>query len=109
MKLSQIKNVLSTLETVTFQLPNGTFVPEHFHVTEVGIITKNALVLRDLDILKELAAQNLVHVAISITTLDSELQRRMEPRTSLPSKRLDAVQDQIKVLDEGSLQAWGQE
>ena len=41
MKLSQIKNVLSTLETVTFQLPNGTFVPEHFHVTEVGLITKN--------------------------------------------------------------------
>lgn len=41
MKLSQIKNVLSTVETVTFQLPNGTFVPEHFHVTEVGLITKN--------------------------------------------------------------------
>lgn len=57
----------------------------------VGIITKNALILRDLDILKELAAHNLVHVAISITTLDSDLQRRMEPRTSLPSKRLDAV------------------
>ena len=41
MKLSQIKNVLSSLENVTFQLPNGTFVPEHFHVTEVGLITKN--------------------------------------------------------------------
>ncbi len=41
MKLSQIKNVLSTLENVTFQLPNGIFVPEHFHVTEVGLITKN--------------------------------------------------------------------
>ena len=41
MKLSQIKNVLSTLENVTFQLPNGAFVPEHFHVTEVGLITKN--------------------------------------------------------------------
>ncbi len=57
----------------------------------VGIITKNALILRDLDILKELSAQNLVQVAISITTLDNDLQRRMEPRTSLPSKRLDAV------------------
>lgn len=57
----------------------------------VGIITKNALVMRDLDILKELAQHNLVHVAISITTLDNDLQHRMEPRTSLPSKRLDAV------------------
>ncbi len=58
----------------------------------VGIITKNALVLRDLDILTELAKLNLVHVAISITTLDNDLQHRMEPRTSLPSKRLHAVQ-----------------
>ena len=41
MKLSEVKNQLSTLETVTFQLPNGTFVPEHFHVTEVGMVTKN--------------------------------------------------------------------
>jgi hypothetical protein len=41
MKLSEVKNQLITLESVTFQLPNGTFVPEHFHVTEVGLITKN--------------------------------------------------------------------
>lgn len=41
MKLSEIKKELSTLENVAFQLPNGTFVPEHFHVTEVGLITKN--------------------------------------------------------------------
>lgn len=41
MKLSQIKKLLSTVETVNFQLPNGTLVPEHFHVTEVGLITKN--------------------------------------------------------------------
>lgn len=41
MKLSQIKNLLATVETVNFQLPDGTFVPEHFHVTEVGLITKN--------------------------------------------------------------------
>lgn len=40
MKLSEIKEVLKTVETVTFQLPNGSFVPEHFHVTEVGEITK---------------------------------------------------------------------
>ncbi len=40
MKLSQAKKILDTLETVNFKLPNGTFVPEHFHVTEVGLITK---------------------------------------------------------------------
>lgn len=40
MKLSQIKKQLNTLETVSFQLPNGALVPEHFHVTEVGLITK---------------------------------------------------------------------
>lgn len=41
MKLSDIKQILPTLENVEFQLENGTFVPEHFHVTEVGMITKN--------------------------------------------------------------------
>lgn len=41
MKLSDVKQILPTLENVEFQLENGTFVPEHFHVTEVGMITKN--------------------------------------------------------------------
>ena len=41
MTLEQIKEILPTLENVEFQLENGTFVPEHFHVTEVGIIHKN--------------------------------------------------------------------
>lgn len=41
MKLSQIKEILKTVEAVNFELPNGTFVPEYFHVTEVGLITKN--------------------------------------------------------------------
>jgi hypothetical protein len=41
MKLSDIKSILPTLENVEFQLENGTFVPEHFHVTEVGISTKD--------------------------------------------------------------------
>lgn len=40
MKLSEIKEILNTLENVEFQLENGTFVPEHFHVTEVGTVTK---------------------------------------------------------------------
>ncbi|MEZ0005069.1 hypothetical protein ABH942_000412 [Flavobacterium sp. 28YEA47A] len=41
MKLSEVKQILPTLENVEFQLENGTFVPEHFHVTEVGIIKKS--------------------------------------------------------------------
>lgn len=41
MKLSEVKRILPTLENVEFQLENGTFVPEHFHVTEVGMINKN--------------------------------------------------------------------
>ncbi len=41
MKLSDIKTLLLTLENVTFELENGSFVPEHFHVTEVGVITKH--------------------------------------------------------------------
>ncbi len=41
MKLSEIKQVLKTVEAVNFELPNGTLVPEYFHVTEVGLITKN--------------------------------------------------------------------
>lgn len=57
----------------------------------VSIITKNALVVRDLDLLKPLAAMNLVHVFLSITTLQPELARDMEPRTSIPAARLRAV------------------
>ncbi len=41
MQLSEIKNILPTLQNVAFELENGTLVPEHFHVTEVGIITKH--------------------------------------------------------------------
>ena len=55
------------------------------------LITKNALVLRDIDLLRNLASQNLVHVTLSITTLDAELARSMEPRTSTPSARLRAI------------------
>lgn len=57
----------------------------------VSIITKNALVLRDLRILRALAANNLIHVFISITTLDAQLARDMEPRTSVPLARLRAI------------------
>lgn len=41
MKLSEIKQILETAETVGFKLENGTFIPEHFHVTEVGVISKH--------------------------------------------------------------------
>ena len=57
----------------------------------VGIITKNALVIRDLDLLADLANQELVHVFVSVTTLDAELARVMEPRTSIPAARLRAI------------------
>jgi len=41
MKLSQVKALLPTLENITFKLENESFVPEHFHVTEIGMVTKN--------------------------------------------------------------------
>ena len=59
----------------------------------VGIITKNALVLRDLDLLRDLAADNLVRVTLSVTTLDAGLARSLEPRTSAPAARLRAVRE----------------
>lgn len=59
----------------------------------VSIVTKNALVLRDLPLLQQLAAHNLVHVYLSITSLDPQLARDMEPRTSIPAARLRAVQE----------------
>ena len=57
----------------------------------VGIITKNRLVLRDLDLLTQLASMNLVHVVISVTTLDNGLASNMEPRASAPAERLDTI------------------
>lgn len=62
----------------------------------VGMITKNALVLRDLDILRELAAMDLVSVAISFTTLNEDLRRVMEPRTSTGANRLKAMETLTK-------------
>jgi DNA repair photolyase len=62
---------------------------EHRH--PVGIITKSALVERDVDLLAAMAAENLAHVFVSITTLDRALARRMEPRAAAPDRRLQAV------------------
>ncbi|MDE2198237.1 MAG: PA0069 family radical SAM protein [Rhodospirillales bacterium] len=57
----------------------------------VSIVTKSALVLRDLDILQPMAARNLVRVCLSVTTLDAGLARRMEPRAATPARRLQAI------------------
>ncbi|MBX3422899.1 MAG: PA0069 family radical SAM protein [Pirellulaceae bacterium] len=58
----------------------------------ISIITKNALVLRDLDLLATMARESLIHVAISVTTLNRQLAADMEPRTSTPTARLKAIQ-----------------
>jgi len=65
----------------------------------VGIITKNALMLRDLDLLKALAKDNLIAVNISITSLSEETRRILEPRTATIKKRLETV----KILSENGI------
>ncbi|MBM3566041.1 MAG: PA0069 family radical SAM protein [Alphaproteobacteria bacterium] len=55
------------------------------------IVTKSALVVRDLDVLAPMAKKNLCAVAVSVTTLDRDLARRMEPRAATPPRRLDAI------------------
>ncbi len=57
----------------------------------VGIVTKSALVLRDLDILARMAERRLAKVALSVTTLDAQLARTMEPRAATPMRRLEAL------------------
>ncbi len=57
----------------------------------VGIVTKSALVVRDIDILERMAARGLAKVALSVTTVDRRLARAMEPRAATPQKRLEAI------------------
>ena len=57
----------------------------------LSIVTKNALVLRDLDLLQEMARHQVVSVAVSVTTLDATLTRVLEPRSSTPEARLRAI------------------
>ncbi len=57
----------------------------------VGIVTKSALIVRDIDILSRMAKRNLVKVALSVTTLDPQLARIMEPRAATPARRLEAL------------------
>lgn len=63
---------------------------EHRH--PVSIVTKSASILRDADLIAELAARRLAHVYMSVTTLDSQLARSMEPRASAPERRLRAIE-----------------
>ena len=65
----------------------------------VAIVTKSALVLRDIDILQDMASRGLAKVGISVTTLDRKLARAMEPRAATPGRRLDA----IKALTEAGI------
>jgi DNA repair photolyase len=57
----------------------------------VTIVTKGALIVRDIDVLSRLAVEHLVKVFVSVTTLDDELKRRMEPRAASPAARLAAI------------------
>ena len=65
----------------------------------VGIITKNTLILRDLDLLRELAKDRLIGVNISVTTLSEKTRRLLEPRTATIAKRLET----IKILSENNI------
>ena len=81
-----------------FRLTRGCLeVAEQAH-QPIGIVTKNALVVRDLDLLAPMADDGLATVCVSVTTLDTELARVMEPRTSTPDARLRAIQ---KLADAG--------
>ncbi len=59
----------------------------------VGIVTKSNRVLRDIDILAEMAEMKLAHVALSVTTLDRKLARAMEPRAPTPERRIEAIRE----------------
>lgn len=70
----------------------------HRYKNPVGIITKNALIQRDIDVLEEMQAYDLVHVVMSITTLNEELRRVMEPRTGSVKMKLQTIE---KLTDKG--------
>lgn len=62
------------------------------HRHPVTIVTKSALIERDIDLLAEAAAQQLAEVAVSVTTLDRDLSRRLEPRAAAPQRRLETIE-----------------
>tara|TARA_R110000868_G_scaffold11477_1_gene56175 strand:+ start:393 stop:857 length:465 start_codon:yes stop_codon:yes gene_type:complete len=94
MKLSEIKTVLATLDNVTFQLPNGTFVPEHFHVTEVGLITKNFI-----DCGGKVRKETIINFQLWNA---NDLDHRLKPQKliniiSLSERTLGILDDEIEV------------
>lgn len=76
-----------------FELTRGCLVVAAECRQPIGIVTKNALVARDIDLLQQLAAHRAVRVCLSITTLDAKLARAMEPRTSSPAARLRTIRE----------------
>jgi DNA repair photolyase len=80
----------------TYRLTRGMLEVLLRYQNPVGIITKNSLITRDLDLLQALAHQHLVHVYISITTLDEKLRSQLEPRTASAAKRLSTVEQLAK-------------
>ncbi len=62
------------------------------HRHPLGIVTKSALILRDADLLQELARHNLIRVMVSVTTLQNDLKRTLEPRTAAPAARLRTIE-----------------
>lgn len=76
----------------THEIMRGVLEVLHKTNHPVTITTKSALILRDLDILSEMAKRQLVKVAISVTTLDRHIARTLEPRASTPTRRLQAIE-----------------
>lgn len=76
----------------TYQITRRILEVLERHAHPVGIVTKSALVLRDIDILARLAERRLVKVALSVTTLDRKVARKMEPRAAAPERRLEAIE-----------------
>lgn len=77
----------------TFKLTRGCLEVAAECRQPIGVVTKNALVTRDLDLLRTMAETNTIRVAVSITTLDARLARVMEPRTSSPEARLRTIRE----------------
>lgn len=75
----------------TFRLTRQLLEIAWEHRQPIGIVTKNALVVRDLDILRAMAALRLAHVFLSVNSLDADLAREMEPQTSVPAARMRAI------------------
>ena len=103
-KLFQKKNYIPKIITLSGNTDSYQPAEREFEITRkllkiclnyrnpVSILTKNALVLRDLDLLEQMAEQNLISVSFSIPTINEEIRRKMEPRTSSVKNKLKAIE-----------------